>query len=245
MAHHVLFQGDGLLLQCGQGGATLYFVKYVMEHPELATQFLLYGSIAAMLGSLCSAPFLGKFERVTSFKVIIVIYSLLSLILFFVPARQIMLIFALNIIFMFISNTTTPLQWLMASDVVDYEESRSGRRLDGLVFSTYLFSLKIGLAVGGALIGWILAAANYSANVAIQADNTIVTIKVLFCIIPIVLYIGQYIMLLFYKLDSKRVDEISLELLARRQENTLIRPLPLSKRLINFHKKEIDNEYDR
>lgn len=32
----------------------------------------------------------------------------------------------------------------MASDVVDYEESRSGRRLDGLVFSTYLFSLKIG-----------------------------------------------------------------------------------------------------
>lgn len=41
----------------------------------------------------------------------------------------------------------------MASDVVDYEESRSGRRLDGLVFSTYLFSLKIGLAIGGAVVG--------------------------------------------------------------------------------------------
>jgi Na+/melibiose symporter-like transporter len=35
-----------------RGGATLYFVKYVMDHPELATQFLLYGSLATMFGSL-------------------------------------------------------------------------------------------------------------------------------------------------------------------------------------------------
>ncbi|TGH91723.1 MFS transporter, partial [Escherichia coli] len=84
------------------------------------------------------------------------------------PAEHIALIFALNILFLFVFNTTTPLQWLMASDVVDYEESRSGRRLDGLVFSTYLFSLKIGLAIGGAVVGWILAYVNYSASSSVQ-----------------------------------------------------------------------------
>lgn len=108
-----------------------------------------------MFGSLCSSRLLGRFDRVTAFKWIIVAYSLISLLIFVTPAEHIALIFALNILFLFVFNTTTPLQWLMASDVVDYEESRSGRRLDGLVFSTYLFSLKIGTAIGGAVVGWI------------------------------------------------------------------------------------------
>ncbi|MFC0227958.1 glycoside-pentoside-hexuronide (GPH):cation symporter [Serratia aquatilis] len=208
-----------------RGGATLYFVKYVMDHPELATQFLLYGSIAAMLGSLCSSRLLGRFDRVTSFKGIIVIYSLLSILIFLTPIENIAMIFALNIVFLFVFNTTTPLQWLMASDVVDYEESRSGRRLDGLVFSTYLFSLKIGLALGGALVGWILAFVNYSASNTVQPDNVLFTIKILFCIVPVVLYVGMFIMLSFYKLTSQRVEEISQELLrgrARKEEERLV-----------------------
>jgi Na+/melibiose symporter-like transporter len=76
----------------------------------------------------------------------------------------------------------------MASDVVDYEESRSGRRLDGLVFSTYLFSLKIGLAIGGAVVGWILAYVNYSASSSVQPVEVLTTIKILFCVVPVVLY---------------------------------------------------------
>lgn len=199
-----------------RGGATLYFVKYVMDHPELATQFLLYGSLATMFGSLCSSRLLGRFDRVTSFKWIIVIYSLISLSIFLVPANNIALIFALNILFLFVFNTTTPLQWLMASDVVDYEESRSGRRLDGLVFSTYLFSLKIGLAIGGALVGWLLAFSSYSAGSAVQPDNVLTMIKVLFCIVPVVLYVGMFTLLSFYKLTSQRVEEISQQLQRQR-----------------------------
>lgn len=46
-----------------------------MDHPEMATQFLLYGSLATMFGSLCSSRLLGRFDRVTAFKWIIVAYS--------------------------------------------------------------------------------------------------------------------------------------------------------------------------
>jgi len=199
-----------------RGGATLYFVKYVMDHPEMATQFLLYGSLATMFGSLCSSRLLGRFDRVTAFKWIIVAYSLISLLIFFTPAEHIALIFALNILFLFVFNTTTPLQWLMASDVVDYEESRSGRRLDGLVFSTYLFSLKIGLAIGGAVVGWILAWVNYSASSSVQPVEVLTTIKILFCVVPVVLYAGMFIMLSFYKLTDDRVEAISQQLIKHR-----------------------------
>ncbi len=199
-----------------RGGATLYFVKYVMDHPEMATQFLLYGSLATMFGSLCSSRLLGRFDRVTAFKWIIVAYSLISLLIFVTPAEHIALIFALNILFLFVFNTTTPLQWLMASDVVDYEESRSGRRLDGLVFSTYLFSLKIGPAIGGAVVGWILAYVNYSASSSVQPVEVLTTIKILFCVVPVVLYAGMFIMLSFYKLTDARVEAISQQLIKHR-----------------------------
>ncbi|WP_353496387.1 glycoside-pentoside-hexuronide (GPH):cation symporter [Vibrio sp. CB1-14] len=203
-----------------RGGVTLYFVKYVMERPELTSQFLLYGSIAAMLGSLLSAHLLAKYDRIQSFKIIIIVYSILSLALYFAPAEYTVMLFAINIVYLFIFNTTTPVQWLMASDVIDYEEVRSGRRLDGLVFATYLFSLKMGLAIGGALIGWVLAWMSYDASLDVQPDNILQTIKFLFCVAPVILYAGMYYMLSIYRLDTKTINEVAATLEAKRKNQT-------------------------
>lgn len=45
-----------------------------------------------MFGSLCSSRLLGRFDRVTAFKWIIVAYSLISLLIFVTPAEHIALI---------------------------------------------------------------------------------------------------------------------------------------------------------
>ncbi|MGG1929004.1 MFS transporter, partial [Enterobacter soli] len=86
-------------------------------------------------------------------------------------------------------NLTTPLQWTMFSDVVDYEEHRSGRRLDGLVFSTALFAIKFGLALGGAVVGWVLGMVDYAPGQAVQAPHVLSTINALFTLIPCALFI--------------------------------------------------------
>ena len=113
MADHVRVQADGDLLQRGarRGDALLREIRD--GSPGDGDAVLLYGSLATMFGSLCSSRLLGRFDRVTAFKWIIVAYSLISL-LIFTPAEHIALIFALNILFLFVFNTTTPLQWLMA-----------------------------------------------------------------------------------------------------------------------------------
>jgi Na+/melibiose symporter-like transporter len=90
--------------------------------------------------------------------------------------------------------------------------------------STYLFSLKIGLAIGGALVGWILAFSSYSASNAVQPDNVLTTIKILFCIVPVVLYVGMFTLLSFYKLSSKRVEEISQQLQRQRAAHPATQP---------------------
>lgn len=200
-----------------RGAVLLYFVKYIMERPDLSTQFLLTGSIAAMIGCLLSEKILHKFDRIKSFKINLVIFSILSIALFFAPDDYLILLFALNILFLFTFNVTTVVQWLMASDVIDYEEHRSGRRLDGLIFASYLFSLKIGLAIGGAFVGWVLGYVNYNATLTVQPEETILAIKFLFCIMPVILFTGMYILLFFYKLDSKTVKAISEELAAKHE----------------------------
>jgi GPH family glycoside/pentoside/hexuronide:cation symporter len=58
----------------------------------------------------------------------------------------------------------TPIQWVMMSDTVDYGEWRNGKRLTGISFAGTLFVLKLGLALGGALIGWMLAGGGYNAE---------------------------------------------------------------------------------
>ncbi|HHG8773008.1 TPA: MFS transporter [Raoultella planticola] len=202
-----------------RGSATMYYVKYVMQRPEMVFTFIVSGMIAALLGALLSERLLGKFDRVRAYQWTIITFVIFAVAIFFIPANQVWLILALNVVFSFIQNLTTPLQWTMFSDVVDYEEHRSGRRLDGLVFSTALFAIKFGLALGGAVVGWILGFVDYIPNAATQSPAVLGTINTLFTLIPAALFIVMALLLMFYKLNSATADNIARELIRRRETN--------------------------
>lgn len=200
-----------------RGSTTMYYVKYVMLRPDLVFTFIVSGMIASLLGALLSARLLGKFDRVEAYQWSIMTFVIFASAIFFIPANQIWLIFGLNIAFSFTQNLTTPLQWTMFSDVVDYEEHRSGRRLDGLVFSTALFAIKFGLALGGAVVGWVLGFVDYAPNETFQSTTVLSTINALFTLIPAVLFIVMALLLMYYKLNSRTADSIARELAHRRK----------------------------
>jgi len=82
----------------------------------------------------------------------------------------------------------TPIQWVMMSDTVDYGEWCNGKRLTGISFAGTLFVLKLGLAFGGALIGWALAGGGYDAAAKAQNSTTITIIIALFTLVPAACY---------------------------------------------------------
>lgn len=210
-----------------RGSATMYYVKYVLQRPELVFAFIVSGMIAALCGALLSARLLGKFDRVRAYQWTIVTFVVFAGLIYVIPPSQVWLIFTINIVFGFIQNLTTPLQWTMFSDVVDYEEHRSGRRLDGLVFSTALFAIKFGLALGGAIVGWVLGAVDYLPNQALQTPTVLSTINALFTLIPCLLFICMALLLFRYKLNSRVADDIAQSLLRKRDirnEEPLARP---------------------
>ncbi|WP_312685953.1 MFS transporter [Kosakonia sp.] len=201
-----------------RGSATMYYVKYVLQRPEMVFTFIVSGMLAALAGALLSARLLGKFDRVRAYQWTIITFVVFAALIFIIPPTQVWLIFAVNIVFSFIQNLTTPLQWTMFSDVVDYEEHRSGRRLDGLVFSTALFAIKFGLALGGAVVGWVLAAVDYAPNQALQNTTVLTTINALFTLIPCLLFICMVLLLTRYKLNSQLADTIAQQLIQKRGE---------------------------
>ncbi|ASN15208.1 MULTISPECIES: MFS transporter [Pantoea] len=199
-----------------RGSSTIYYMNYVLLRPDLVFTFIITGMIAALCGAFFSERLLGKFDRVRTYQICLASFVFFVTTIYFIPPSQVWLIIAVNIVFGFVQNLTTPIQWNMFSDVVDFEEQRSGRRLDGLVFSTALFAIKFGLAMGGAVVGWILGLVHYQPGVAAQTPRVITTINLMHNIIPGVLFTCMLLLLFLYKLNSARVNAIALELAAKR-----------------------------
>ncbi|MCL7667278.1 MFS transporter, partial [Klebsiella pneumoniae] len=77
---------------------------------------------------------------------------------------------------------------VMMSDTVDYGEWCNGKRLTGISFAGTLFVLKLGLAFGGALIGWMLAYGGYDSAEKGQNSATISIIIALFTSVPAICF---------------------------------------------------------
>ncbi|WP_457946072.1 MFS transporter [Enterobacter mori] len=92
-----------------------------------------------------------------------------------------------------------PLQWSLLSDIIDNVEKRSNISLSGLVFSTNLFAIKIGIAVGGAIIGWLLTVGGYVGSAAIQTDLAILIVRLIFTLIPAAFVFMMYLIMRQYR----------------------------------------------
>jgi len=109
------------------------------------------------------------------------------------------------------------LVWSMYADAADYGEYKHHHRNTGVIFSAALFGLKLGLAVGGALAGWILASYGFIGNTE-QSEESKLGILLCFSLIPAALAFLKAFILYFYPLRDTDVQEIEQALIDRKGE---------------------------
>ena len=117
-------------------------------------------------------------------------------------------LFAAYAVIEFLTKTASVILWSMMADVVDYGELLTGRRITGLAFSSSLLSLKLGAAVGGALLGWLLAWVGYQGQATRQSQATCAGILVIFTLVPAVGHLTLIALVRGYRLDNARTVEI-------------------------------------
>ncbi|EHY9857449.1 MFS transporter [Vibrio parahaemolyticus] len=202
-----------------KGASTMYYVNTVMGRADLATTFMVVGMLANIVGAIGSAPLLGKYDKPKVYRALIVISGILSALLYLVDLTNVFMVFTLVILLGVIQMSTTPLLWSMMSDVVDYEKTRSNRSLSGMVFSTNLFAIKLGIALGGAAVGWILAWAGYVGGAETQSDQALNAINLLYTVIPGIMFGSLAVFMMFYQLDNAKLAQIKAMLTLDAKEN--------------------------
>ena len=130
---------------------------------------------------------------------------------FFIPAHAYWTMFAVNLLGSLLAGPTPALVWALYTDVADYGEWKFGRRATGLVMSAAMFAQKLGLTVGGAASGWMLAGFGYQANEE-QSPGALMGICVMYSIIPGALALLNGVVLFFLALDEKTIKQMQAEL---------------------------------
>jgi GPH family glycoside/pentoside/hexuronide:cation symporter len=99
--------------------------------------------------------------------------------------------------------------------VADYMEWKNGRRATALVMAASLFMLKLGLAVGGAFVVWMLGVYGFEANVE-QSAETLRGIRLLMSVFPSLFGLVAAGLMVFYPLSEKVMGQVEQDLTARR-----------------------------
>ena len=209
-------------LQSFLGTLGLSESKWVEDIPTFAfSLFNGIGIIAMILGITTSKPLAKRFGKRDVFGSGLFLSALLLIIFIFYPADAIAMVFVTQFVFGLAYGITIPLLWAMIADVADFSEWKNKRRATGIIFSAMIFGLKVGLGIGGALGGYILALYGYDAELTRQSANAIFGIRMSVSIFPAIAFIIGVSTLFFYEINKKLEFQIEEELGQRRIKGNL------------------------
>lgn len=190
-------------------GAMMYFVTYYLGSASYFMWMLGAHILGKAAGSALAKRLTRNFSKVQMFGYCAVLAGVLSIALFFAP-KSIYVLVPLTFVVSTLYQATTTLMWVMMADVADYGEWLQGKRMDGVIFSTFLAVLKLGMAISGAIVGWTLGLSGYVANAPEQTSVAMYCIVALFTVVPGLLSLAAFATLRWYKLDDNTMKSINL-----------------------------------
>jgi len=195
--------------------AIIYYFKYYVGNTQLASLYLVAGTLASLAGAFLIQFAAKKYGKKTSFIVLIIMGSLFTVLTYYVKPDQLLPMFVLQTVLQFFTGPLSPLLWAMYTDSADYSEWKTGRRATGLILSASVFSLKFGWAIGSAITGWLLAYFGFQANV-LQNAHAQDGIRLLISYIPTIGLVLAGLTMLFYRLNEKTLAQMTADLAQRR-----------------------------
>jgi GPH family glycoside/pentoside/hexuronide:cation symporter len=194
-----------------RGSVGTFYFKYYVEREDLIGTFLAIYMISLLIGA-ASTPFLTKFIDKKSLLILLMgLVAVLSAAFYFVPSDQIMLMYCLQAAIGLCLGPKSPLVFSMYADTADFSQWRTGRRATAMVFSAAAFAQKLGGALAGAMIGWMLGSLGYVANQSQNAGSEH-GIVLLMTLIPAAFAVLAVFVVRFYTLDEAQMQTVHSEL---------------------------------
>jgi len=98
--------------------------------------------------------------------------------------------------------------WAFITDIIDYQEVKTGKREDGTVYAVYSFARKVGQALAGGAGGFVLTAIGYVSEAPAQTEAVAERIYTTATLTPGICYLIVFLIMQFwYPLDRHEVEK--------------------------------------
>lgn len=218
---HVLIRGSTIVYYFDyyiqNQDVSLFGKVFSFSSTQLAAAFMLSGTILTILGAMLTKWFCRVIDKPKAYCGFFALSAVSTALVYWVSPQNLVLLFSLQLVTSFCLGPVSVLQWAMYTDTADYSEWKTGRRATALIMAASLFALKMGVALGGAIIAGILAWYGYVASQP-QTPQALQGIRLsmsLYAAIPIVISV---LLMLFYPLTNKRMITIEADLTERRKQ---------------------------
>lgn len=91
----------------------------------------------------------------------------------------------------------------MVADTIEYGQWKTGKRVEGMLYSSCTFGTKVGAGVGVAVAMGILERAGYAGTAVVQTEAALAAIQKIYLLAPLPFFIAMPILYAFYKLDKQ------------------------------------------
>jgi len=194
----------------------IYYMKYFMKREDLLSTLFL-----TLLGTaLVCIPFWALVSRRMgkkwSYFIGIGILSVSMIGIFFINPGNLLVLYILTACAGLGFSTEFVNPWAMMPDTIEYNEYAAGKRNEGIFYGMVGFGPKLSGALAGLLVGWALSLSRYVPNLETQSEGTLLGIRVIFCLAPILFTALGMIAIAMYPISHKRYQEIVAELERRR-----------------------------
>jgi len=224
-----------------RSGSIIYYFKYFVGDQQLmlfgntymfscdnmTSTFLISGTLATIMGIVLTGWFSKVFGKRNCYVGFLGVTGIFTAVFYFFNPVNIIPMFVMQLFVSFTFGPVSVLQWAMYTDTADYSEWKNHRRATALLMAASLFALKLGVALGGALLAGLLAFHGYNPGVE-QTSGGLLGVKLVMSVYPAIpALIGAAIMV-FYPLTNKMMVDIEKDLNERRRDSGEQEPDSLS-----------------
>lgn len=183
-------------------GSTIYYAKYILHNDSLVGVLTLAYLAPVLAGFLVIASLFGKYGK-TKVMLYGSIVSIVGYLVTLISPDNFWVVMIAQIVKGFGQAPLLGGVWAMFPDTIEYGEWKTHVRIEGLLYSGGSLGQKIGVGLGTAITGWVLAFGHYNGTLATQSPSAVQAIYQLFIYIPLIIYVLQIVMLRMYDLDKK------------------------------------------
>jgi len=203
-----------------RGNVMLPYFRFVSGQVNVYAWFNGFGLGSLLLGVACSTFVSIRMGKVRLFILSMILTGVFSIVLYALPPAGTVAIIAVEALRQFSFGLSGPILWAMMGDVADYGEWKTGRRASGTVTAAVVFALWAGLALGGAVAGWLLGAYGVVSDAAAQTPAAKAGIVLTGSVYAGLAFLAAAAFLFLYPLSAEKTKSIANELVERRKSFT-------------------------